>query len=219
VFQDATAVLDGNRTVAAHLLEAQSLGGDRSHSPAAWLERLGLSPRLLRAPADQLSASESQRIDLARSLIVSPRLVLFDAPEVSGAESDGGLIASVLASEKANGRAFLVASSNPEIAKSLADRIAILHAGRVIELGTRDEVLNRPGHPVTWAMLHGGEIAPSDPTAPCHGCPHTPLCARRQLPQCNEREPMLAPLLHRPDDSESVVPGQHRVACFQPIER
>lgn len=219
VFQDATSALDGNRTVQSHLDEALALAPPESHSPAQWLERVGLSPRLLRAPADQLSASEGQRVDLARSLVVSPQLVLFDAPEVSAADTDGGVLAALLSAEKARGRAFLIATTDPDVARNLADRVAIIHAGRIIELGTKNEVLSHPGHPVTQALLEGGDVTISDPTAPCRGCPHTPKCSRRGLPQCDEQEPMLAPIIDPEDVNEDSAPGQHRVACFHPIDR
>lgn len=218
VFQDAAAVLDGYRTVQAHLEEAMSLRKGQKGSPGEWLERLGLSPRLLRAPADQLSASEGQRVDLARSLVVEPRLILLDAPEVSGAAEDGGVFSALVRSEKAHGRAFLIATSSAELARSLGDRVAIFHAGRVVELGTAKQVLERPGHPLTRALVQGESLPVHDPTAPSSGCPFVGRCNRRQLPQCDEREPMLAPL-RTSTESESgpESDGGRRAACFYPI--
>lgn len=217
VFQDASSVLDGHRTVQAHLEEAMSLRKGSRGSPTEWLERLGLSPRLLSAPADQLSASEGQRVDFARSLVVAPKLVLFDAPEVSGAADDGGVLAAVLRAEKSRGRAFLVATSKPELARGLSDRLAVLHAGRIIELGSTQQVLERPGHPLTRALLAQEPIPEHDPTGPKAGCPFVSQCSRRQMPLCDEKEPMLAPLsVLSPEISES-EPGGRRVACFHPI--
>ena len=210
IFQNASAVLDGPRTVKSHLEEARGLMAQKSEATAQWLDKLGLAPRLLGAPADQLSISESQRIDLARSLVLNPRLVLFDAPQGSGANADGGLLAGVIHAQKAEGKAFLIATSDPEIAQSLADRVAILHAGRVIELGTREEVLKRPAHPASQALIFGTDkLEPSNPNAPHTGCPYVGQCPRRELPLCDEKEPMLAPL-----GSSS---GGHRVACFHPV--
>lgn len=217
VFQDAASVLDGHRTVQAHLEEAMALKRGLPGSPREWLERLGLSPRLLRAPADQLSGSEGQRVDLARSLVVAPKLVLFDAPEVSGAGEDGGVLAALIRTEKAQGRAFLIATSKPELARSLSDRVAILHAGRVVELGPTEEVLERPGHPLTRALLSNDTIPAHDPTRPVAGCPFVSQCERRQLPHCSEKEPMLAPLTPLSGSSTELEPGTRRVACFHPI--
>jgi ABC-type glutathione transport system ATPase component len=216
VFQDSASILDGYRTVQEHLEEALSLRRTPAGTPAEWLERLGLWPRLLRAPADQLSAAESQRVDLARSLILAPKLVLFDAPEVSAAGSDGGIIAALLQSEKASGRSFLVGTADPELAYNLGDRVAILHAGRVLELGTRQEVLDHPSHPLTQALLSGHRLPLFDPTAPTAGCPYVLECSRRQLPECQQTEPMLAPI-HGSADGGDQETGQRRVACFHPI--
>lgn len=216
VFQDAPSALDGNRTVEALFEEAMAIVKSRACTPSEWLERVGLPERLLRARADQLSASESQRVDLARSLVLAPRLVLFDAPGMSAADCDGGLLASLLTAEKAQGRAFLIATTDPEIARSLADRVAVIHAGRIVELGTRREVLDHPGHPVTEALLKGTAIAPTDPTAPNVGCPHVRLCERRKLPLCREQEPMLAPLSDPDQPADSSSQGQRRCACFNP---
>ncbi len=218
VFQDAASALDGRRTVQAHLEEAMTLRKGQKGSPGEWLERLGLSPRLLRAPADQLSASEGQRVDLARSLVVEPKLILLDAPEVSGAGEDGGVLSALVRAEKARGRAFLIATSDPELARSLGDRVAVLHAGRVMELGTAGPLLHRPGHPLTRALLSNEELPVHDPTAPSSGCPFVSKCPRRQLPQCDEREPMLAPLLTLSESgSGPESDGGRRAACFHPI--
>lgn len=216
VFQDAASVLDGQRTVQALLEEAMSLGKGLRGSPSEWMERLGLSPRLLQAPADQLSASESQRVDFARSLVVSPKLILFDAPEVSGAGDDGGILAALFLAEKSRGRAFLVATNKPELARSLADRVAVLHAGRIIEMGPAKQVLARPGHPLTLALLCNTSIPEHDPTSPKRGCPFVSQCERRQLPKCDQQEPMLAPLSFPSAESEGVL-GARRVACFHPL--
>jgi ABC-type glutathione transport system ATPase component len=217
VFEDASSMLDGHRTVQAHLEEAMSLGKGLHGSPTEWMERLGLSPRLLQAPADQLSASEGQRVDFARSLVVAPKLILFDAPEISGAAEDGGLLAAVFRAEKSQGRAFLVATSKPELARSLSDRVAVLYAGRIVELGSTRQVLERPGHPLTRAILSQEPIPEHDPTKPKVGCPFVSKCARRQLPQCDEKEPMLAPLHSISSPESGSEPAPHRVACFHPI--
>lgn len=216
VFQDASAALDGGRTVAAHLEEAMALNPRASGSPSEWLERLGLSPRLLKNPADHLSASESQRVDLARSLVLAPRLVLFDSPEVSAADVDGGTVYAAIRAEKAAGRGFLIATSRPEVASALADRVAIMHAGRIVELGDAQEVLGQPGHPVTQALLTTGPLDPSPQTERAEGCPHVQKCARRRLPDCSDQEPMLAPLFPRSEEHAADA-GGHRVACFHPI--
>jgi ABC-type dipeptide/oligopeptide/nickel transport system ATPase component len=177
------------------------------------MEKIGLNEELLGMRADVLSASESQRVDLARSLIVSPQLILLDNPEVGAVNADGGVMTALVKAEKGLGRAFLIATNEPETAIALADRVAVLHAGRVIELGRQSDVFRKPAHPVTLAMLEGTSLPATDPTRPPVGCAFAEACAFRQ-PICQEKEPMLAPL---PGRLHLQVAGTHRVACFHPV--
>lgn len=213
VFQDAAAILEASRTVRDHLKEAVAIGRGRQLDLERMLERLGLPKTLLDAPVDQLSASESQRLDLARSLIIKPKLVLWDAPEVSGAESDGAFLAQVLREEQAEGRSFLIATQNPQIAKALGDRVAMMYAGRIIEQGQTASVLSQPRHPITAAYLQGCGLSFSDPYAPAPGCPHVKSCPNRQLPLCEASEPRLTTIRQ----AANVDISAHQVACFVPL--
>ncbi len=218
VFQDAAAVLDPRRTVSEHLGEARRLAEaqpDRSGagSAAEWLDRLGLPERLLELSADHVSAGEAQRIDLARSLVLGPELVLLDSPRVSGADTDGGTLAALMLTLKREGRSFLIATSDPAMAATLGDRLAVLHAGRIVECGPTASVLNHPAHPATAALLTGRLPAPTDPRHPLRGCPHVASCARRVLPECDAREPRL----HAIPMDQGRRSTEHRVACFHPL--
>src|SRR5690606_35076177 len=176
VFQDAAGVLDAGRTVHAHLDEAKQLGRGEAQSAEAWLDRLGLPERLLEAPADVLSASEAARVDLARSLAVKPLMVLLDEPRDLGIGEDDGVVLSVIDAEKKAGTSFLVATSEPEVAATLADRIAIFAAGRVIELGSREDVLACPAHPLTRAFLTDQSSRRFDPRRVPPGCAFSGAC-------------------------------------------
>ncbi len=209
VFQDAPSVLEGRRTVREHLLEAQALGRAKTDEPNQWLERLGLAPHLIDLPADVLSSSEATRVDLARSLAVSPRAVLFDEPRDSGLESDRGVLASVIHAEKFRGLSFLIATSEPEIARTLSDRVAIFDGGQVVEIGTKEEVLNRPAHPRTPAFLEGQPLHRKDQARSPTACAFAESCNRRG-DRCEQERPPLR-LLSGPSHSS------HRVACFYPL--
>jgi ABC-type dipeptide/oligopeptide/nickel transport system ATPase component len=91
--------------------------------------------------------------------------------------------------------------------------VAILYAGRVVELGTTAEVLDAPAHPVTRSMLSGTNLRPTSPLDRHTGCPYVAECPRRKLPQCTETEPLLAPLQTLDDPTGH---GARRVACFFP---
>lgn len=214
VFQDASAVLESSRTVGQHLAEAAQLGGRgaRRGTPAEWLERLGLSPRLLGADADVLSASEAARVDFARSLAVGPAAILFDGPRTAAIRSDGGALASLIHAERDAGMSFLIATSDLDVARSTADRLAILHRGRIVEMGPAEAVLDKPQHPYTRALFAGHPPAPRDPVATLMGCHHAIDCPLKQE-RCTSREPALFALRSSPSTE-----GRHRVACFVTAE-
>ncbi len=217
VFHDAASVLDGARTVLSLLNEGASLGDKKNRDVTPILEKLALPKSLLTAYADELSASESQRVDLARSLAVAPKLLLWDGPEVGGADTDGGILASTLKHEKAKGRSFLLATQSPQVAEALGDRVAMMYAGRIVETGSVREILDAPAHPVTAAYLAGNGLSPSDPFAPAPGCPHVGNCARRSLPQCSENEPQLSELVPLSQNGFSGSSRRRQVACFFPL--
>ncbi len=216
VFHDAASALDAGKSVFSHLQDAAYLGKVKGADFRNWLERMGLSPSLLEEGVDRLSASESQRIDLARSLILEPQLLLWDGPEVGGAETDGGFLAGCLKQEKATGRAFLIATQSPHVVEALGDRVAVMYAGRIIETGSAKEVLQTPAHPMTSAYLSGGDVPSTDPFAPASGCSFVKACPHRKLPQCAEQEPNLVDLVPAGPSNESTLTRRRQCACFFP---
>lgn len=216
VFQEASAVLDPDRSVLAHLQEASALVRDRDMTAGPSLARVGLPEDLLGTPADQLSASESQRLDLARSLILRPKIVLWDAPECSAADTDGGVLSALLREEKSAGRAFVVATQSPEVAIALGDRVAFMYAGRIVEIGPASALLGHPGHPATYAYTHGEALAPLHPVGQTGGCVYAAHCPKRELPLCEEKSPPLVPI-SRAQKPERGVQLNHHVACFFPL--
>lgn len=216
VFQNAAAVLDDHRTVLSHMREASGLR-NRDSDASRWLELVGIPSRLATVPAGQLSSGDAQRLDLARSLVVEPKLILWDTPEAAAAALDGGALAATLIRQKRQGQSFLLATADLELASLFADRVAVMYAGRVVELGAKGSVFGAPAHPVTRALIDGRPLSTSNPSAPARGCPHVKDCPRRQVPQCDEKEPMLAPLESILHPGTEAAPGGRRVACFFPI--
>jgi len=216
VFQEASAVLDPQRSVRGHLQEAARVSHKGQLDAQTCLTRVGLPETLLDAPADQLSVGESQRLDLSRSLAVRPKVVLWDAPECGAADTDGGVLGALVRQEKGLGLAFVVATQSAEVATALGDRVAFMYAGRLVELGPADAVLETPSHPATHTYLKGGVLAASDPFVPALGCPHVAHCPQRQLPICEEKAPPLFTIT-RPAPSGHGVSLNHQVACFFPL--
>jgi len=110
----------------------------------AWLERVGLSHRY-GAPAGELSGGEAQRVALARALAGEPRLLLLDEPL-------GALDATTRSTLRGDlrrrlhdyGGIRLVVTHDPLEAMALADRLLVLEAGRVVQSGTKEELISRP---------------------------------------------------------------------------
>jgi oligopeptide/dipeptide ABC transporter ATP-binding protein len=183
---------------------------------------LGGEPRLLSSYPHQLSGGERQRLVMAVALACGPALVVADEPT---AALDAILQAEWLASMKRLRSelqtALLLITHDPAILAGWADRVLILHAGRVVEQGGFEEVIRGPLHPYTQALLHsipphpGAKAAPRkrlpDIVGPSilqtsgEGCPFAPRCPDR-LPVCTRSEP------------PEVAAGSRRVRCFKYVE-
>jgi ABC-type polar amino acid transport system ATPase subunit len=120
----------------------------------SWLESLGVGARSLARPSE-LSGGEAQRVAIARALATDPPLLLMDEPTASLDPARRGELAATLVSLTSAGRTLLVATHDVAFALSLATRVVVLADGRVVEDGPPGEVLARPSHPATRALLQG----------------------------------------------------------------
>ena len=143
-------VLD-NVTLASRLVHrtARAEAADRA---MAVLERVGLAAKATAFP-DELSGGQQQRVAIARALAGSPRLLLLD--EVTSALDPElvGEVLDLLGELKADGVTMLVATHEMAFARHVADEVCFLHAGRVLERGTPDQVLGDPREPRTREFL------------------------------------------------------------------
>jgi polar amino acid transport system ATP-binding protein len=122
------------------------------HDAVELLERVGLRDRAGARP-DQLSGGQQQRVAIVRALANRPRLMLFD--EVTSA-LDPELVGEVLAlvrELKSEGMTMLLATHEMGFAREVADRVAFLDAGRVLEQGPPEQVLGEPQNPRTQQFL------------------------------------------------------------------
>ena len=118
----------------------------------AMLGRVGLADRATAFP-DELSGGQQQRVAIARALVGAPRLMLLD--EVTSALDPElvGEVLDLLAELKAEGLTMLVATHEMGFARHVADEVCFLHAGRVHERGTPEQVLGDPQQPRTREFL------------------------------------------------------------------
>ena len=202
--QDPFASLDPLLPVWVSVAEpvlAHRLGCPRRRAAEA-LERADLDPDLGRRRPHQLSGGQRQRAALARALVTGPEVLVLDEPLAGLDRPVRRRLAGLLRGLRSDlGVAMLLVAHDLELVGTLADRVAVLVAGAVVEDGPAAEVLERPVHPATAALL-GGESAAPPPEE--RGCRWLPACPRSG-PRCR-LEPPLAP-----------TGGPHRAACWNPL--
>jgi peptide/nickel transport system ATP-binding protein len=229
IFQDAGASLTPWMTVGeivGERLRGQGVGrSDRARRVAEALRLVGLSPEVAATKAKLLSGGQRQRVAFARATIVPPRLLLCDEPTSA---LDASLAASVLNLlqhlRRELGMAVMFVTHDLAAARFVADRIAVMYLGDIVELGAADQVIASPQHPYTRALLsavprpgHAPVRLPGEPAcplAPPSGCAFHPRCDQR-VDGCDRDRPMLrstdgSPRLVRCVRAHEAVPVQLR---------
>ncbi len=162
------------------------------------LQRVGLPPDTGWRYPHEFSGGQRQRIAIARALAVNPRLLICDEPTSALDVSVQAQILNLLEElQNSLGLSYLFITHNISVVEYLADEIAVMYLGRIVEQGTVDEVLGNPRHPYTQALLsavpviefeskreiirlHGDSPSPVNPPAGCHfhpRCHHaTSIC-------------------------------------------
>ncbi|WP_374689706.1 ATP-binding cassette domain-containing protein [Promineifilum sp.] len=146
-----------HRSVAANIGYGLRLRGERLPAAQlnAWLDRLGLA-HLARQSAPKLSAGESQRVALVRALAIRPDVLLLDEPTANLDPYNVGLIERLVAEEHAaTGMTVIWVTHDIFQARRVADRVAFLLGGRVVELSDVETFFNAPASPQAAAFLRG----------------------------------------------------------------
>jgi peptide/nickel transport system ATP-binding protein len=192
VFQDPTGSLNPRQTIYEIVAEGPRLHRlpDEQGRVADALARCGLRPPerfFLRYP-HELSGGQRQRVVIAGAMVMAPRLLVADEPVSSlDASVRGEILRLLLDLVREQDVTVLVVTHDLGLAWNIADRIAVMYLGRIVELGPAEQILESPRHPYTRALLsvvpeaHGmrqeilvGE-AP-DPTLIPRGCRFHPRC-------------------------------------------
>jgi oligopeptide/dipeptide ABC transporter ATP-binding protein len=197
VLQDPTGSLNPRHTVYEAVAEGLRIHGraalkgrDERTLVADSLARAGLRPpeRFFQRYPHELSGGQRQRVVIAGALVLEPRLLIADEPVASLDASVRGEILKLLLRLKADeGLAALVVTHDLGLAWNIADRVAVMYLGRIVETGPADEILRAPRHPYTRALLSvlpEAEIdepvvltdEPPDPTRIPPGCRFHPRC-------------------------------------------
>jgi oligopeptide/dipeptide ABC transporter ATP-binding protein len=225
--QDPLGSLNPRRTVLDAVAEGpriHRLPGDERALVIDALERAGLRPaeRFLDRYPHELSGGQRQRVLIAGSLILGPELLVADEPVSSlDASVRGAILALLLKLRDDLGLTVLVITHDLGLAWNIADRLAVMYLGRLVEIGPTEEVLTDPQHPYTQALLSvvpqlgsrepivlRGE--PPDPARIPDGCRFNPRCpalasgrAAAVARSCTTTAPDVVPGLDR-----------HEAACW-----
>jgi peptide/nickel transport system ATP-binding protein len=191
VFQDAGASLTPWLTVGelvGERLRAEGTKrGDRAAKVRDALALVGLPAEVAGAKANQLSGGQRQRVALARATIVPPEVLLCDEPTSALDVSLAATVLNLLGRIRRElGMAMLFVTHDLGAARVVADRVAVMYLGRIVEIGPAEEIVASPRHPYTKALLGAvpavgvvrsplqGE--PASPLQPPSGCPFHPRC-------------------------------------------
>jgi len=215
VFQDPFGALDPRMPVSAIIAEPLRIQGtgtasERRARAAALVEQVGLPRDALNRYPHEFSGGQRQRIAIARALAPEPALIVADEPLSALDVSIQSQVLNLL--KELQGQrtlAYLFISHDLAVVNHLADRVAVLYLGRLIEVAPRAELFETPSHPYTQALLDAvprigrnrdrraikGEM-PS-PLSPPSGCVFHPRCPKAQ-PVCRAMPPALQPAPGRP---------------------
>ncbi|SDJ84383.1 peptide/nickel transport system ATP-binding protein [Nonomuraea maritima] len=214
VFQDPYASLNPRRRVGDQIADGLRTARDTTTSPADLLERVGLPREYADRHPHEFSGGQRQRIAIARALAARPRLLIGDEPISAldaSAQSQVAALMRDLAVESGAGLLFI--SHDLSVVRLVADRIAVMYLGRIVEVGATAEVWARPRHPYTRALLRavpqpdGLGVLPAelpgdvpDPANPPGGCRFHPRCPL-VMDVCRDKDPDFGPVacwLHEP---------------------
>lgn len=209
IFQDPYASLNPRVRIGDALEEgllALGIGVDagwrQSHIDGL-LAEVGLAPDVKARYPHEFSGGQRQRIAIARALAVEPKLIVCDEPTSALDVSVQAQILNLLKRlQRERGLSYLFISHNMAVIEYMADELAVMYLGRVVEQGLVGEVLRAPRHPYTRALLAAVPVAdprqeraairlagdlpsPLNPPAGCHFHPRCPAA----LPRCSEEYP------------------------------
>lgn len=153
VWQDPFASLDPRWTVGRSVIEPATLVGKSANAKAIF-EEVGLDPRFVDRFPHQLSGGQRQRVAIGRALVLKPPLVICDEPTAALDLSIRAQILNLLKDiQRANHCSFLYISHDLTTVRFLADRVAVMYLGRVVEEGPTEQIFGDPRHPYTRALL------------------------------------------------------------------
>jgi len=221
IFQDPWSSLNPRMTIGAIVGEPFAIhglarGADRRARVAGLLQTVGIDASAAAKYPHEFSGGQRQRIGIARALALEPRFIVADEPVSALDVSIQAQILNLLVDlQKQRGMAYLFIAHDLRIVEHIADRVAVMYLGRIVETAPAVRVFAAPMHPYTQLLLESipsidpetrrhRVIVPGDipsPASPPPGCAFHPRCPVAE-PVCRTQEP---PLLD--------LGGGHMAAC------
>jgi oligopeptide/dipeptide ABC transporter ATP-binding protein len=222
IFQDPFSSLNPRHTVGAiiaapleihHLVET----AEKEDRIAGLLRKVGLSATVMRRYPHEFSGGQRQRIGIARALAVNPRLVVGDEPVSALDVSIQAQILNLMEDlQDELGLTYIMIAHDLSVIRHIADKIAVMYLGKIVEMASRTELYHNPLHPYTRALLSAVPIPDPErerqriilkgdvpsPINPPTGCRFHPRCPQRFEP-CDQMEP----------ETKTLADG-HDVACY-----
>jgi peptide/nickel transport system ATP-binding protein len=221
IFQDPFSSLNPRRTLAATIrlpLDIHGIGtsAERDAAVARMMDLCGLPARLAQALPSQISGGQRQRVAIASALVLRPRIVICDEPTSALDVSVQAQILNLLIELRSElNLTYVVISHDLNVIRCLADRVAVMYLGSVVEERPAQALFERPAHPYSQMLLSAalhdaastaviGEFP--NPLHPPSGCAFHPRCARAHE-ICHSQ----APRIH--------LHGDGATACHFPLHQ
>ncbi|TSD83511.1 ATP-binding cassette domain-containing protein [Mycobacterium sp. KBS0706] len=232
IYQDPMAALDRRLTVGEQVLEPLAIHGleagdtARQDRALSLFDAVGLRPELFGRHPHELSGGQRQRVVIARALILDPKLVVCDEAVSALDVSVAAQVINLLQDLQARtGIAYLFISHDLKVVRQVADEVAVMYLGRIVELGRPDQLFHAPAHPYTEALVSAVPglrprrreriVLAGDPPNPVDrpsGCAFHPRCPRA-LPLCRTEAPALRPAPDGRLAACHLVPADSRAAA------
>ncbi len=205
VFQDPGSSLDPFMPVGEAVSEPLARTGLSKYAVnvkvLAAVDSVGLDHTLVDRRTSELSGGQKQRVSVARAIISKPEVIVLDEPTSSIDVSIQAQVLNLLIQlQRLNGYAYVLITHDPNVARFMADNVAVMYLGKVVEYGPASVVLQHPKHPYTQALLSStpklgltgipGVIKGEPPSLidlPS-GCPYVARCPYA-MAVCGEKEP------------------------------